>query len=66
MGKLFVKILLLDEVPIDKHFNPIQDGEWGGKKPPPPTNFSPVTSANVWTNPQNFLAFSFNPFTTLV
>ena len=65
MGKLSVKILLLDEFPIDKHFNPIQDGK-GGDKKAPPTSFSPVTSTNVGTNPQNFLAFSFNPFATLV
>ena len=34
--------------------------------PPPPTNFSPVTSTNVTISPQNFLTFSFNPFATLV
>ena len=28
--------------------------------------FSPVTSTKVGISPQNFLAFSFNPFTTLV
>ena len=65
MGKLSVKILLLDEIPIDKHFNPIQGGGGGGQKDPP-TRFSPVTSTNVGTNPQNFLTFSFNPFATLV
>ena len=34
----------------------------GGKKPPPPsrTRFSPVTSTNVGTRPQNFLNLSFN------
>ena len=31
-----------------------------------PTSFSPVTSTNVGFGPQNFLALSFNPFTTLV
>ena len=42
-------------------------GGGGGKKAPPPcTSFSPVTSANVGFGPQNFLAFSFNPFATLV
>ena len=40
--------------------NPIQDGE--GQKAPP-TSFSPVTSTNVRISPQNFLTFSFNPFT---
>ena len=36
----------------------------GAKKPPPPpTSFSPVTSTNVRISPQNFLTFSFNPFT---
>ena len=30
------------------------------------TSFSPVTSTNVGFGPQNFLTFSFNPFTTLV
>ena len=37
--------------------------------PPPlpsPTSFSPVTSTNRVPNPQNFLAFSFNPFATMV
>ena len=43
--------------------NPIQD--WGGKKATP-TSFSPATSTNVGFGPQNFLAFSFNPFATLV
>ena len=32
----------------------------------PPYQFSPVTSTNVGFGPQNFLAFSFNPFSTLV
>ena len=32
----------------------------------PPTSFSPVTSTNVGFGTQNFLTFSFNPFTTLV
>ena len=45
--------------------NPIQDGG-GGKKGPPPPSFSPVTSANIETNPQNFLTFSFSTFATLV
>ena len=40
-------------------------GRGGGKKAPP-TSFSPVTSANVGFGSQNFLTFSFNPFTTLV
>ena len=48
-------------------FNPIQDGgREGGAKRPPPTSFSPVTSANVGFGSQNFLTFSFKPFTTLV
>ena len=38
----------------------------GRAKKPPPTNFSPVTSTNVEFGPQNFLAFSFNAFATLV
>ena len=38
----------------------------GGGKPPTPNFFSPVTSTNVGFGPQNFLAFSFNPFATLV
>ena len=32
----------------------------------PPISFSPVTSTNVETSPQNFLTFSFNPFATLM
>ena len=32
----------------------------------PSTSFSPVTSTNAGFGPQNFLTFSFNPFTTLV
>ena len=32
----------------------------------PPTSFPPVTSTNIVFGPQNFLAFSFNPFLTLV
>ena len=46
-------------------FNPIQDGG-GGQKAPPPTSFSPVTSANVGLRPQNILTFSFNPFAIMV
>ena len=38
---------------------------WRGQKSPP-TSFSPVTSTNVGIRPQNFLAFSFNPFDRLV
>ena len=37
-----------------------------GKKAPTPTSFSPVTSTKVGISPQNFLTFSFNPFSTLV
>ena len=44
---------------------PIQDGGGGAAKWSP-TSFSPVTSTNVGTSPQNFLTFSFNPFATLV
>ena len=51
---------------IVSFFNPIQDGGGGPKRPPPPTNFSPVTSTNVEFGPQNFLAFSFNAFATLL
>ena len=40
--------------------------EGGGTKSHPPTCFSPVTSANVEISSQNFLTFSFNPFSTLV
>ena len=36
-----------------------------GKKPPP-HQFSPVTSTNVGISPQNFLTFSFKPFSILV
>ena len=45
----------------------IQDGERGveGQKRPP-TSFCPVTSTNVGFIPQNFLAFNFNHFATLV
>ena len=51
---------------IEKTFNPIQD-RGGAKRPPPfPTSFSPVTSTNVGSSPQNFLTFSFNPFDRLV
>ena len=38
----------------------------GGGKRSPPTSFFPVTSTNVEFGPQNFLTFSFKPFTTLV
>ena len=47
---------------IYRYINPIQDG---GQKDHP-TNFSPVTFANVGISPQDFLTFSFNPFATLV
>ena len=35
-------------------------------KSSPPTSFSPVTSTNVRTSPQNLLAFSFDPFAKFV
>ena len=38
----------------------------GGQKSYPPTSFFPITSANVGISPQNFLNFTFNPFTTPV
>ena len=57
-----IKVILLMLI-----INPNQDG--GGedlKRPKAPlTSFSPVTSTNVGISPQNFLNFSFNPFTTL-
>ena len=46
-----------------QNVSPIQDG---GQKSPPPTNFSSVTSAIVGISAKNLLAFSFNPFATLV
>ena len=46
--------------------NPVQDGRGGGAQKVPPASFSPVTSTNVGTDPQNLLTFSFNPFATLV
>ena len=49
---------------VNTLFNPIQDGRAGKKAPT--TSFSPVTFTNVGFGPQNFLAFSFNPFATLV
>ena len=52
---------------IGTSVNPIQDGGGGGgAKRPTPTSFSPVTSTNVGTSPQNSLNFSFNPFDRLV
>ena len=39
---------------------------WMGGAKRPPTSFSIVTSTSVGLKPQNFLTFSFNPFTTLV
>ena len=41
-------------------------GVGDGEAKKPPTSFSPVTSTNVGTNPQNVLTFSFNPFATMV
>ena len=38
----------------------------GTKSSAPPTSFSPVTSTNVKIRHQNFVTFSFNPFSTLV
>ena len=47
--------ILMKDGEFYKCFNPIQDG--GGAKTLP-TSFSPVTSTNVGTRPQNFLPFS--------
>ena len=44
------------------YINPIQDDG----VPKSPTSFPPVTSTNEGFGPQNFLAFRFNPFATLV
>ena len=41
-------------------------GARGGGAKRPPTSFCPVTSTNVGFSPQNFLAFNFNHFVTLV
>ena len=41
-------------------------GGWGWGEKGPPTNVSPVTSADVGISPQNFLICSFNPFATLM
>ena len=49
---------------ISSRFNPIQDEE--GQKGPSLTSFSYVTFTNVGISPQNFLAFIFKPFATLV
>ena len=52
---------------IPGDLNPIQDRGVGGKKPPSPfISFPSVTSTNVGISTQNFLTFSFNPYTTLV
>ena len=67
--RLLMSLHLLTNFEIQKYdqnepkFNPIQDG---GRQKGPPTSFSLVTSTNVGFAPRNFLAFSFNPFTTLV
>ena len=47
-----------------KYLNFIQDGKGGQKDPP--SRFSPVTSTNLRISPKDFLAFSFDPFATLV
>ena len=44
----------------------MMEGEMGDGAKRPPTIFAPVTSTNVGVSPQNCLAFSFNPFATLV
>ena len=41
-------------------------GGGDGKKDLSSTSFSPLTSRNVVSRPQNFLTFSFNPFATVV
>ena len=41
-------------------------GKMGVGKKDPPTSFSPATSTNVGLRLQNFLTFSFNPFSRLV
>ena len=48
-----VKVVSLVISAFGGGINPIQDG--GGRKKPPPTSFSPVTSTNVGLSPQNFL-----------
>ena len=39
-------------------------GEEEGGKKAPPTSFSLLTSTNIKISPQNFLTFSFKPFTS--
>ena len=56
-----------EKIRIGHLINPIQDrGGGGGRLGGCPTSFSSVTSTNIRISPQNFLTFSFNPFTTLV
>ena len=50
---------------IDNYFVLLPYSVWAGKEAPR-TSFSPVTSTNVGFGSQNFLTFSFNPFSTLV
>ena len=38
----------------------------GGGEKVPSASFSPLTSTHVGISPKNLLAFSFNPFATLV
>ena len=41
-------------------------GKGEAKRPSPLISFAPVFSTSVGLSPQNFLTFSFNPFSTLV
>ena len=41
-------------------------GRGGGQNALTPNSFSPATSTNVGVSPQNFPAFSFNPYLVLI
>ena len=47
---------------VPDYFNPFQDGYKKNSR----SSFSPVTSTEVRISYQNFLTFSFNPFSRLV
>ena len=48
------------------HYFRFQDREWGGQKGPPRYKFFACNFYNRRNYPQNFLAFSFNPFSILL
>ena len=63
---IFTKCYILDVGQGSEYSSNLYMQKKDEKCPPPPYQFSPVTSLNVRISPQNFLTFAFHSFATLL